>query len=59
MGQEVSIRLAKPAEQMMLEGAAAARIEPQAEGFYISCGFRVTGTIATRFGVGLAMRRPL
>jgi GNAT superfamily N-acetyltransferase len=32
---------------------------PHAEGFYVSCGFRVTGTIETRFGVGLAMRRPL
>jgi len=32
---------------------------PHAEGFYLSCGFRVTGTIDTRFGVGLAMRRPL
>jgi GNAT superfamily N-acetyltransferase len=32
---------------------------PHAEGFYNSCGFRVTGTIDTRFGVGLAMRRPL
>jgi GNAT superfamily N-acetyltransferase len=32
---------------------------PHAEGFYISCGFHVTGTIDTRFGVGLAMRRPL
>lgn len=32
---------------------------PHAEGFYLSCGFRVTGTVATRFGVGLAMRRPL
>src|SRR5262245_56941520 len=32
---------------------------PHAEGFYVSCGFRVTGTIATRFGVGLAMRRQL
>src|SRR5262245_27042166 len=32
---------------------------PHAEGFYVSCGFRVTGTIDTRFGVGLAMRRPL
>jgi GNAT superfamily N-acetyltransferase len=25
-----------------------------AEGFYVSCGFRVTGTVETRFGVGLA-----
>lgn len=32
---------------------------PHAEGFYLSCGFGVTGTIQTRFGVGLAMRRPL
>ena len=32
---------------------------PHAEGFYRSCGFDVTGTVATRFGVGLAMRRPL
>jgi GNAT superfamily N-acetyltransferase len=32
---------------------------PHAEGFYISCGFRVTGTVDTRFGVGLTMRRPL
>jgi GNAT superfamily N-acetyltransferase len=32
---------------------------PHAEGFYVSCGFCVTGTIETRFGVGLAMRRPL
>jgi GNAT superfamily N-acetyltransferase len=32
---------------------------PHAEGFYVSCGFSVTGTVDTRFGVGLAMRRPL
>jgi GNAT superfamily N-acetyltransferase len=32
---------------------------PHAEGFYLSCGFCMTGTIETRFGVGLAMRRPL
>ena len=32
---------------------------PHAEGFYISCGFTITGTIETRFGVGLAMRRSL
>jgi GNAT superfamily N-acetyltransferase len=32
---------------------------PHAEGFYVSCGFRVTGTVETRFGVGLAMRRRL
>jgi GNAT superfamily N-acetyltransferase len=32
---------------------------PHAEGFYVSCGFRATGTVDTRFGVGLDMRRPL
>ena len=32
---------------------------PHAEGFYLSCGFRVTGTADTRFGAGLNMRRPL
>jgi len=32
---------------------------PHAEGFYLSCGFRVTGTVDTRFGVGLAMCRSL
>lgn len=32
---------------------------PHAEGFYISCGFAVTGTIETRFGVGFTMRRQL
>jgi GNAT superfamily N-acetyltransferase len=32
---------------------------PHAEGFYVSCGFCLTGTIETRFGVGLTMRRPL
>jgi GNAT superfamily N-acetyltransferase len=32
---------------------------PHAEGFYVACGFRATGTIDTQFGVGLDMRRPL
>jgi GNAT superfamily N-acetyltransferase len=32
---------------------------PHAEGFYLSCGFRVTGTVETRFGSGLDMRRAL
>lgn len=32
---------------------------PHSEGFYLSCGFCVTGRVETRFGVGLAMRRPL
>jgi N-acetylglutamate synthase-like GNAT family acetyltransferase len=32
---------------------------PHAEGFYIACGFRTAGTVDTRFGLGLAMRREL
>jgi GNAT superfamily N-acetyltransferase len=32
---------------------------PHAQGFYTSCGFDVTGTVDTRFGVGLTMRRQL
>jgi GNAT superfamily N-acetyltransferase len=32
---------------------------PHAEGFYVSCGFRVTGRVDTRFGGGLGMRRSL
>jgi GNAT superfamily N-acetyltransferase len=32
---------------------------PHAEGFYMACGFQAAGTIDTRFGVGLSMRRGL
>lgn len=32
---------------------------PHAEGFYVACGFQTVGTIATRFGPGLSMRRGL
>jgi GNAT superfamily N-acetyltransferase len=32
---------------------------PHAEGFYISCGFHATGTVQTRFGLGLAMKKAL
>jgi GNAT superfamily N-acetyltransferase len=32
---------------------------PHAERFYLSCGFQITGRVETRFGTGLAMRRPL
>ena len=32
---------------------------PHAEGFYTSCGFRITGTFETRFGTGLAMEQDL
>lgn len=30
-----------------------------AEGFYLSCGFQMIGTVDTRFGIGLTMRRLL
>jgi len=30
-----------------------------AEGFDISCGFHITGTVETQFGIGLAMRKAL
>lgn len=32
---------------------------PHAEGFYLACGFEQLGTIETRFGVGLLMRKKL
>ena len=32
---------------------------PHAEAFYLSCGFRTTGIVETRFGAGLAMERRL
>jgi GNAT superfamily N-acetyltransferase len=32
---------------------------PQAEGFYVACGFDRQGTVATRFGVALSMSRAL
>ena len=32
---------------------------PHAEGFYRSCGFAVSGTTQTRFGIGLLMKRNL
>jgi N-acetylglutamate synthase-like GNAT family acetyltransferase len=32
---------------------------PHAQGFYAACGFKMTGTVGTRFGVGLALIKPL
>jgi GNAT superfamily N-acetyltransferase len=32
---------------------------PHAEGFYVACGFRTSGSVDTRFGPGLAMQREL
>jgi len=42
-------------------GAAAIHVvgNPHAEAFYRSCGFEMTGTERTRFGVGLLMRLAL
>jgi len=40
-------------------GSAALHVigNPHAEGFYRACGFEQTGTVQTRFGVGLSLRR--
>jgi N-acetylglutamate synthase-like GNAT family acetyltransferase len=42
-------------------GSAALHVigNPHAEGFYRACGFEQIGTIETRFGIGLLLRRPL
>jgi N-acetylglutamate synthase-like GNAT family acetyltransferase len=32
---------------------------PHARGFYVACGFAITGTVETQFGTGLAMQRAL
>jgi len=32
---------------------------PHAQRFYAACGFRITGTVNTRFGAGLLMQREL
>jgi GNAT superfamily N-acetyltransferase len=32
---------------------------PHAEGFYLACGFQVTGAVETRFGPGLTMQRTI
>jgi GNAT superfamily N-acetyltransferase len=42
-------------------GSAALHVigNPHAEGFYRACGFEQIGTIDTRFGVGLLLRRPV
>src|SRR5262245_55869632 len=49
------------AEVARVRGATVLHVvgNPHAEGFYVSCGFRVTGKTDTRFGTGLAMMRPL
>ncbi len=42
-------------------GSAALHVigNPHAEGFYRACGFEQIGTVQTRFGVGLLLRRAL
>jgi GNAT superfamily N-acetyltransferase len=49
------------AELARASGAAFLHVigNPHAEGFYVSCDFRVSGTSETRFGAGLTMRRRL
>jgi hypothetical protein len=42
-----------------LDGVLHVIGNPHAEGFYMSCGFRVTGTVETQFGIGLAMSKAL
>lgn len=44
-----------------MRGAAALHVigNPHAEGFYKACGFEQAGTVQTRFGVGLSLRRIL
>jgi GNAT superfamily N-acetyltransferase len=58
IGRQIVDHLADAARVM---GASVLHVigNPHAEGFYVSCGFRVTGTVETRFGVGLAMQREL
>lgn len=43
------------------EGSMAIHVvgNPHAEDFYRACGFELTGTVETRFGIGLLMRKPL
>jgi GNAT superfamily N-acetyltransferase len=49
------------AEVTRKQGSTALHVigNPHAEDFYLACGFEQTGTIQTRFGVGLQMRKAL
>jgi GNAT superfamily N-acetyltransferase len=49
------------AEVARKQGCAALHVtgNPHAEDFYLACGFKQIGTIQTRFGVGLLLRRAL
>lgn len=48
-------------EKAKASGAAELHVigNPHAEGFYAASGFRLLGTVAMRFGVGLLMKRCL
>jgi len=45
----------------LMQGSAALHVigNPHAEGFYRACGFEQTGTVQTRFGVALCLRKTL
>jgi len=49
------------AEVACKQGSAALHVtgNPHAEDFYLACGFKQIGTIQTRFGVGLLLRKGL
>jgi len=49
------------AEVARKQGSKALHVtgNPHAEDFYLACGFEQIGTIETRFGVGLLMRKEL
>ena len=49
------------AEVARKQGSTALHVtgNPHAEDFYLACGFKQIGTIQTRFGVGLQMRKAL
>jgi GNAT superfamily N-acetyltransferase len=58
IGRALVERMAEEARKM---GASALHVigNPHAEGFYGATGFEVIGSHATRFGVGLLMRKPV
>ncbi len=43
------------------QGSAALCVvgNPHAQGFYMACGFKLIGTVETRFGAGLSLRKML
>lgn len=49
------------AEVARMQGSKALHVigNPHAEDFYLACGFKQIGTIQTRFGIGLQLRKVL